>query len=103
MPAEVNGNHVIAHFSRARVVTYNSNNEYYVCGNIVLTSHFVFLSGHGNESTDFEPVVSIAVPRKEIRLIIDHSVEACETHDKMDAEAKAQMESLSNAEESKKD
>jgi hypothetical protein len=102
MPAEVNGNHVIAHFSRARAILYNSD-EYYVCGTIVITPYFVFMSGHGNENTNFEPVVSIAVPRDDIRLIIDHSVEACETHDKMDAEAKAQMESLSNAEESKKD
>ena len=44
-------------------------------------------------------VVSIAVPREDVRIIVDHSVEACETHDKMDAEAKVQMEK--NAEESK--
>lgn len=102
MPAEVNGSHAVAHFNRARVRTYSVENDYYVCGNIVLTPYFVFMSGHGNESTGHEPVVSIAVPREEVRIIIDHSVEPCEVHDKMDAEAKAQMESLS-AEESKKD
>ena len=97
MPAEVNGNHVIAHFNRARVIMHGSD-EYYVCGNIVVTPYFVFMSGHGNENTDFAPVVSVTVPREEIRLIIDHSVEACETHDEMAAEAKAQMD---HAEENK--
>ena len=101
MPAEVNGNYAIAHFNRARVILYGDD-EYYICGNVVITPSFIFLSGHGNKNTDFEPVVSIAVPKDDIRLIIDHSVEPCEMHDKMDAEAKAQMESL-NAEESKKD
>ena len=104
MPAEVNGNHAVAHFDRARVYTYNGerdvNNQYYVCGSVVLTPFFAFVSGHGNGLTDHEPVVSIAIPREDIRLVVDHSVEACETHDQMDAEAKAQMESLQNAEES---
>ena len=96
MPAEVNGNHAVAHFNRARVIMHNSDgNDYYVCGSIVLTPSFVFMSGHGGKDTDFVPVVSIAVPREDIRLIVDHSVEACETHDKMDAEARAQMESVS--------
>ena len=90
MPAEVNGNHVVAQFSRARVTTYASN-EYCVCGNIIVTPYFVFMSGHGNEDTDFAPVVSIVIPREDVRVITDHSVEACETHDKMDAEAKATM------------
>lgn len=99
MPAEVNGNHAIAHFNRARVIMYSSN-DYFVCGTVVITPHFVFLSGHGNETTGFEPVVGIAVPRPDIRLIVDHSVETCETHDKMDAEAKARAD---DAEENKKD
>ena len=103
MPAEVNSNHVIAHFNRARVILKDSvRGEYYVCGNVVMTPYFLFLSGHGNEIVDFVPVVSVAVPREDVRLVIDHSVEACETHDKMDAEAKAQME-LKSAEESKED
>ena len=76
-----------------------SSSDYFVCGTVVVTLSFVFLSGHGNKNTDFAPVVSIAVPREDVQFIVDHSVEACETHDKMDAEAKAQMESL-NAEES---
>lgn len=101
MPAEVNGNHAVAHFNRARVILY-STSEYFVCGNVVLTPFFAFVSGHGNEATSFTPVVSIAIPREDIRLVVDHSVEACETHDKMDAEAKAQMETV-NAEESKED
>lgn len=101
MPAEVNGNHAIARFDRARVIMYTSN-DYYVCGNIVITPYFVFMSGHGNEDTNFEPVVSIAVPREDVRIIIDHSVEACDVHDKMDAEARAQMENM-NAKESQAD
>ena len=101
MPAEVNSNHVIAHFNRARVIVYGSD-EYYVCGSVVLTPKFVFVSGHGSKAMGHAPVVSLAVATDDIRLIIDHSVEACETHDKMDAEAKAQME-LKSAEESKED
>ena len=103
MPAEVNGNHAVAHFKRARVYTYNSDKDYYVCGSVVLTPHYVFVTGHGNAATGHEVVVSVAITREEFRLAVDHSVEACETHDEMDAEAKAQMESLKNAEESKED
>ena len=97
MPAEVNGNHVVAHFNRARVIL-RSSSDYLVCGNIVITPHFVFMSGHGSKNNNFEPVVSIAVSCKDVQFIVDHSVEACETHDKMDAEAKAQMEAMKNAE-----
>ena len=100
MPAEVNGGHAIARFARARVHTYGRDGEYYVCGDVVITSHFVFVSGHGGPVSSYE-LVSIAIPKEDIRLIVDHSVEACETHDKMDAEAKAQMET--NAEESPED
>jgi len=96
MPAEVNGNHAVARFDRARAILNSaSKGEYFVCGNIVLTPSFVFMSGHANEDNGFDPVVSIAVPREEVRIVIDHSVEPCEMHDKMDAEARAQMESLS--------
>ena len=100
MPAEVNGNYAIARFDRARVMVH-SRDTYYVCGSVVLTPHFAFVSGHSGVHEEFEPVVSIAIPIDDIQLIVDHSVEACATHDKMDAEAKAQMESLKNAEESK--
>ena len=104
MPAEVNGNHIVAHFNRARVITNVSldiGEEYYVCGDVVLTPFFVFMSGHASDGTNFEPVVSVAIPREDVRFIVDHSIEPCETHDKMDAEAKAQMES--DAEESPED
>ncbi|KKM00612.1 hypothetical protein LCGC14_1802730, partial [marine sediment metagenome] len=67
MPAEVNGNHVIAHFNRARVIVYPDDN-YYVCGSVVLTPYFIFVSGHGNENTNFEPIVSLAIPRDDVRL-----------------------------------
>ena len=103
MLAEVNGNHVVANFRRARLITYAKGQDYFVCGNIVIANDWVFMSGHANASTNFEPVVGIAMPRQDVQVIIDHSVEACETHDKMDAEARAQMESLKNAEESKED
>ena len=100
MPAEVNGNPAVAHFQRARVYAYNQDSGYFACGSVVLTPFFAFVSGHGNEGTDHQVLVSVAIPREDIRLVVDHSVDACETHDKMDAEAKAQMESLQNAEES---
>ena len=100
MPAEVNGNHALAQFNRARVFLHSQPEDYSVCGKVVMTPNWAFLSGHGNSITNYEPVVSIAVPKEDIRLIVDHSVEACETHDKMDAEAKAQMEA--NAKETTK-
>jgi hypothetical protein len=33
-----------------------------------------------------QPIVSIAFPREDVRLIIDHSVDSCSVHDQMDAE-----------------
>lgn len=103
MAAEVNGNFAVAQFNRARVIMYSGDDDYIVCGKIVITPDFIFMSGHGNESTGFEPVVSLVVNKYEVRFITDNSVEPCETHDKMDAEARAQMEALKNAEENKKD
>ena len=109
MPAEVNGNHAVASFARARVYLrgvdpHSAQNPYNVCGNIIITPFFVFASGHGGAFTNFDPVVSVAIPREDVLLVVDHSVEACETHDQMDAEAKAQMEGYSgSAEESPED
>ncbi len=106
MPAEINGNYVHAHLKRARVYLQEwvqSSPDYYSCGSVTVTPSFVFVNGHGNKSTEFEPIVSMGIPVEQVRIIVDASVEACETHDEMDAEAKAQMESLQNAEESKED
>lgn len=102
MPAEINGNHAVAQLERGRVYLRETE-EYVGCGRIVITPFFVFISGHGGPQVDYAPLVSVAVPREDVRMVVDHSVEACETHDEMDAEAEAQMESLQNAEESKED
>ena len=102
MPAEINGNHVIARFERARV--YLRGPElYYSCGPVVLTPFFVFVAGHHNEDLDHGVVVSVAIPREDIYLIEDHSVEPCETHDEMDAEARALMETKTDAKKEAKD
>lgn len=99
MPAEVNGNHVVAQFQRARVFVKDED-TYYACGSVVLTPFFAFVSGHHGLSGDYDVLVSHAIPRENVTLIDDQSTEVCETHDEMDAEAKAQMESH---EESKED
>jgi len=98
MPAPVNGNHVIAQYERAWVFTKELH-PYYACGDVVITPFFVFVSGHWGQTGDYGVIVSLAIPREDIHLIEDRSVESCETHDEMDAEAKAQMEP--DAEENK--
>jgi len=108
MPIEVNGQHAVAHYDRARVFVETLNYEtgqfvpqvhYAVCGTIVITPYFVFAQGHYGENGGFEPVTGIAYPREHVYLIQDQSVNVCETHDEMDAEARALMESAKNAEE----
>jgi len=112
MPAEVNGNHAIARFDRAWIFVEALNIEtgefepqlsYEVCGEIIVTPFFVFARGHYGETGNYEPVITNAYPRKHVYLIQDQSVEPCETHNEMDAEAKALMESAENAEENPQD
>ena len=93
MPSEVNGNHAVARFEKAHVFTDNSS--YYVCGEVVITPFFVFVTGHYGEGGLYAPIVSKAIPVRDIYMIDDRSVESCETHDEMDAEAKALMEAMS--------
>ena len=100
MSAGINGNHVVAQLARARVFL-NDGLDYIACGEVTITPFFVFVSGHYGEGGCHSPIVSKAIPVKNIHVIDDHSVEVCEVHDEMDAEAKAQMEA--DAEENKKD
>jgi len=108
MSAEVNGNHAIARFDRAWIFVEALNIEtgefepqlgYEVCGEIIVTSSFVFARGHYGESGNYEPVITIGYPRDHVYLIQDQSVNPCQVHDEMDAEAKALMETAENAKE----
>ena len=100
MSAEINGNHAVARFEKARLFL-RGGSAYTACGSVVLTPFFVFVTGHAGELGHYEPIVSIAFAREDVQFIVDHSVEACETHDQMDAEAKAQMETIDDEEDRK--
>ena len=102
MPAEVNANHMVAQFERAHIYLQDSDTRgYYACGVVVITPFFVFVSGHYGDHGLQAIIVSKAIPREDIRMIDDQSAESCETHDIMDAEAKALMEKLSAKEDRK--
>lgn len=101
MPAEVNGNYAVARFEKAHVYHVDFPRFYYACGDVVITPQFVIVSGHYGEDGLYAPIVSKAVAVADVRMINDRSVESCTTHDEMDAEAKAQMEMESDAEEDK--
>ncbi len=103
MAAEVNGQMAVAKFAKARLYTYDVQGEYAVCGSIVLTPKYVFGSGHSGPKSGYDIIVGVAVPDADVRLVVDHSTEACETCDKMDAEVKAQMEATKNDEENPED
>jgi len=98
MPAQVNANHVIAHFERAQIFIKDSL-RYYACGDVVITPFFIFISGHYGEDGLYTPIVSKAIPREDVHMIDDRSVESCETHDEMDTEAKAQIDAKENKED----
>ena len=95
---EVNGNHAVARFVRAWLFL-NDPDTYEVCGEITITPFFVFARGHYGPSGDYGVCTGIAYPCSLVRHITDQSVEPCETHDDMDAEAKALMESADDAQE----
>ncbi len=103
MAAEVNGQMAIAKFAKARLYTYDVQGEYAVCGSVILTAQYAIGAGHGGPKSGHAIIVSVAVPDADVRLVIDHSVEACETCDKMDAEAQAQKETAENDEENPED
>jgi len=105
MLVEVNENHVVARFGRAWIFVEAFNIEtgefepqlsYEVCGKIIVTPFFVFARGHYGETGNYEPVITNAYPRKHVYLIQDQSVNPCEVHDEMDAEAKALIELAEN-------
>ncbi len=103
MPAEVNGNHMVAQFERAHIYLQDQDLKepgYYACGAVVVTPFFVFVSGHYGDHGLQAIIVSKAIPREDIRMIDDQSAGSCETHDIMDAEARALMEKRENAKES---
>lgn len=96
MPAEVNGNYAVIRFERA-LVHHVDHHTYYACGDVVVTPQFVIVSGHYGEDGNFTPIVSKAIRVADVRIIDDRSVEPCDVHDKMDAEAEALMEKVKEA------
>lgn len=98
MPAEVSANHAFARIARGWVFLDGAD-AYFACGDIVMTQTMLFVSGHLGQDDDHGVIVSLGIPMRRVSLIEDRSVEACETHDVMDAEAKALMELIENGKE----